>query len=162
MTVNLSIKNVPDALAEKLRRRAASNHRSLQGELMALLESSLVALAARQEHAEYVVNNGAVNKAAGPRAEETAVQPTLREVWDQARAERHRDSPSSVELVQEMREERAAEMMKLVSAADSYTRARALLGLTGEQVATFAQATPARQSRRAGRVSRATSRVKHG
>jgi plasmid stability protein len=40
MALNLSIKNVPEALAEKLRRRAEENHRSLQGELMALIESS--------------------------------------------------------------------------------------------------------------------------
>jgi plasmid stability protein len=37
---NLSIKDVPDALAEKLRQRAARNHRSLQGELLAMLEAS--------------------------------------------------------------------------------------------------------------------------
>lgn len=37
---NLSIKDVPEALAEKLRERAAQNHRSLQGELMAILESA--------------------------------------------------------------------------------------------------------------------------
>lgn len=40
MPVNLSIKNVPDALAAKLRERAERNHRSLQGELMAILESA--------------------------------------------------------------------------------------------------------------------------
>ncbi len=34
---NLSIKNVPEPVVEKLRRRAAANHRSLQGELMALV-----------------------------------------------------------------------------------------------------------------------------
>ncbi len=38
---NLSIKDVPEALAEALRRRAARNHRSLQGELMALLEAAV-------------------------------------------------------------------------------------------------------------------------
>jgi plasmid stability protein len=41
MPVNLSIKNVPDDVAEKLRKRAASHHRSLQGELMAILEDSV-------------------------------------------------------------------------------------------------------------------------
>jgi len=41
MPVNLSIKNVPDDLAEKLRLRAARSHRSLQGELMAILESAV-------------------------------------------------------------------------------------------------------------------------
>ena len=34
---NLSIKNVPEPVVEKLRARAAANHRSLQGELMALV-----------------------------------------------------------------------------------------------------------------------------
>ena len=37
MPVNLSIKNVPDELAERLRRRAERAHRSLQGELMTIL-----------------------------------------------------------------------------------------------------------------------------
>ena len=40
MAVNLSIKNVPDELAERLRRRAAKHHRSLQGEILAILEES--------------------------------------------------------------------------------------------------------------------------
>ena len=35
---NLSVKDVPEELAERLRRRAARNHRSLQGELMAIIE----------------------------------------------------------------------------------------------------------------------------
>jgi len=41
MPVNLSIKNVPNALADSLRKRAARHHRSLQGELMVLLEEGL-------------------------------------------------------------------------------------------------------------------------
>ena len=41
MPVNLSIKNVPDEIAERLRRRAAASHRSMQGELMAILEEAL-------------------------------------------------------------------------------------------------------------------------
>lgn len=38
---NLSIKDVPEAMAESLRQRARRHHRSLQGELMAILESAL-------------------------------------------------------------------------------------------------------------------------
>lgn len=38
MTVNLSIKGVPRDTAERLRTRAERNHRSLQGELMAIIE----------------------------------------------------------------------------------------------------------------------------
>ena len=41
MSVNLSIKNVPDDLADRLRQRADAAHRSMQGELMAILESAL-------------------------------------------------------------------------------------------------------------------------
>ncbi len=41
MAVNLSIKNVPDELVERLRERARRHHRSLQGELMAILEEAL-------------------------------------------------------------------------------------------------------------------------
>ena len=40
MPVNLSIKNVPDEIAEDLRERAARNHRSLQGELLAIIEEA--------------------------------------------------------------------------------------------------------------------------
>lgn len=39
--VNFSIKNVPEAVAQGLRERAAQNHRSLQGELMAILEAAV-------------------------------------------------------------------------------------------------------------------------
>ena len=35
---NLSVKDVPEHWAEALRQRAARNHRSLQGELMAIIE----------------------------------------------------------------------------------------------------------------------------
>ncbi len=43
MPVNLSIKNAPDAIVTKLRERAKRHHRSLQGELMAILEDTLLA-----------------------------------------------------------------------------------------------------------------------
>jgi plasmid stability protein len=41
MAVSLSIKDVPDDLAEALRARAARNHRSVQGELMHILEAAV-------------------------------------------------------------------------------------------------------------------------
>lgn len=40
MSVNLSIKDVPNELAQALRERAARHHRSLQGELMAIIEEA--------------------------------------------------------------------------------------------------------------------------
>ena len=39
MPVNLSIKNAPDDIVERLRERAARHHRSLQGELLAIVEA---------------------------------------------------------------------------------------------------------------------------
>lgn len=36
--IALTVKNVPRPMADELRKRAAKNHRSLQGELMAILE----------------------------------------------------------------------------------------------------------------------------
>ena len=41
MPVNLSIKNAPDDVVHALRERAARNHRSLQGELMAIIEEAV-------------------------------------------------------------------------------------------------------------------------
>ena len=42
MGVNLSIRNVPDPLAQRLRDRAKRNHRSIQGELLSILEETLL------------------------------------------------------------------------------------------------------------------------
>ncbi|HEX4078004.1 MAG TPA: Arc family DNA-binding protein [Rhizomicrobium sp.] len=41
MPVNLSIKNTPDDVAERVRERAKRNHRSLQGELLAIIEEAV-------------------------------------------------------------------------------------------------------------------------
>lgn len=41
MPINLSIKNAPDDLVERLRQRAAKHHRSLQGELLAIIEEAV-------------------------------------------------------------------------------------------------------------------------
>ncbi len=41
MPVNLSIKNTPDEIVKRLRERASRNHRSLQGELLAILEETV-------------------------------------------------------------------------------------------------------------------------
>ena len=40
MPVNLSLKNVPDDIMDRLRQRAKRHHRSVQGELMAILEEA--------------------------------------------------------------------------------------------------------------------------
>ena len=50
MHVNLSIKEVPDALAKRLRARAERHHRSLQGELMAIIEQAAAEEPAARRH----------------------------------------------------------------------------------------------------------------
>ncbi|MGE5157965.1 MAG: FitA-like ribbon-helix-helix domain-containing protein [Gemmatimonas sp.] len=40
MPVNLSIKNAPDEVVQRLRQRAERHHRSLQGELLAIIEDA--------------------------------------------------------------------------------------------------------------------------
>ena len=40
MPISFTIKNVPDDVADRLRRRAARNRRSLQGELLSILEAA--------------------------------------------------------------------------------------------------------------------------
>ncbi|WP_085121385.1 FitA-like ribbon-helix-helix domain-containing protein [Tistlia consotensis] len=41
MPVNLSIKNAPDDVVLRLKRRAERHHRSLQGELLAIIEAAV-------------------------------------------------------------------------------------------------------------------------
>ena len=171
MTVNLSIKNVPDALAGKLRARAEGNHRSLQGELMALLEAALGVQRANQEPATYIVNNIAPAKSGvgdSASAVQAPARPTLRQIWDQARTERRDEGPSSLQLLREVREERSAHLMKLIDAPDAYARARALLGLGGKVAKPKAGsrvdiAAKRRKSGSDGQARRAsTQRAKHG
>lgn len=94
MTVNLSIKDVPDAVAERLRQRAARNHRSLQGELMAIVEQ-------------------AASEPSGPGLQ--ALPPdrppghgwkSVNQIADEARRRFPQGTPSSVELVRAMRDSR--------------------------------------------------------
>ncbi len=49
--MNLSIKNVPDVVVERLRARAISNHRSLQGELLHTIKSAAAMDAPRADAA---------------------------------------------------------------------------------------------------------------
>lgn len=80
MPVNLSIKNAPDEVVRRLKVRAARHHRSLQGELMAIVET-----VAREEEAGLL----------GPR-----------EALARLRAAGARSPAESVRLVRRMRESR--------------------------------------------------------
>ena len=67
MAVTLSIKNVPDDVATALRQRAARHHRSLQGELLALLHDAAAA-ELRLTPSEILERARALRLPAGPRA----------------------------------------------------------------------------------------------
>ncbi len=70
MPVHLSIKNAPDDVVQRLRERAARNHRSLQGELMAIIEDAVKPKPARYLTADDVLARA---RALGlPRADEAA------------------------------------------------------------------------------------------
>jgi plasmid stability protein len=57
MPVTLSIKNAPDEIVARLRERAARNHRSLQGELLTIIEEAVTPR--RQKSIEEIAANAA-------------------------------------------------------------------------------------------------------
>jgi plasmid stability protein len=89
MAVNLSVKSVPDTLAAELRSRAARNHRSLQRELMAILEEAV---------------SGSVAPAAEAVARSRRL--TIEELAEHAKARFPNGTPSSVKMIREQRDSR--------------------------------------------------------
>ena len=67
MAVTLSIRNVPNDVANALRRRAASHHRSLQGELLALLHEA-ASSESRLTPQQVLERAGALRLRPGPRS----------------------------------------------------------------------------------------------
>jgi plasmid stability protein len=107
MPVTLTIKEVPDRVADKLRQRAAASHRSLQGELMAMLEQALAqeAWEARQQQAAYAA------KTPGKRGAPAAVpehgrRMSLGELWERSRRLGPPSKSESTEIVRKLRDER--------------------------------------------------------
>lgn len=106
MAVSLSIKNVPDALACAVRERAARNHRSLQGELMALLMSAAQssAEAAGQPSAAYAVEaRRRPAKTAGTTAPGGL---TLQQLWTRGKRRRLATPSESARFIREDRDRR--------------------------------------------------------
>lgn len=143
MAVNLSIKNVPDALAERLRARALANHRSLQGELMAMLDRALGDSVAEQARAHYATppmeQDGAGSAGSG-------LQRAIANV-----SVAHADE--TVRMIHDMREERTEHLMRLIERDGALERARSLLGLAPPVAKKVADAKP-----RATRMSKPNNR----
>lgn len=92
MGVSFSVKNIPEDVAERLRLRAERNHRSLQGELMAILET-----AASEESP--VLSRASENR--GTRSIEETLR-SLRTLFP----ETSKGAVSSVSLIRQMRDGR--------------------------------------------------------
>lgn len=91
MPVNLSIKNVPDDVAECLRTRAKVNRRSLQGELLAMVERV---------------------------AAQSSIRPiTVEELHDWAKAQGFRGTGDSTEDIRRMRDERGDHIERVLELA---------------------------------------------
>lgn len=106
MPVTLTIKQVPDRIAERLRLRAAATHRSLQGELLAILESAVFEGAAqvRQPEAQYRPAPAAdrASDATPARGERM----TLEELWARSRRLGPPSQSESAAIVRAQRDER--------------------------------------------------------
>jgi plasmid stability protein len=97
MPVNLSIKEVPDALAARLRARAERHHRSLQGELMSIIEQ-----AAAEEPAGRAAASGQAASLMYP-----AGKRTIEEIAAAHRLrfpEPFRDGPLAVDIIRDDRD----------------------------------------------------------
>jgi plasmid stability protein len=102
MPVTLTIKQVPERLARKLRARAAAHHRSLQGELMVILNEAVAEAAVIAEPgAAYQVKRRPRTKipAHGRRL-------TLAELWERSRRLGSRSPSESASIVRTLRDER--------------------------------------------------------
>ena len=86
MPVDFSVKRVPDAVARRLRERAARHHRSLQRELLCILEAAAAESGAVRV-AEPEVKPYAIEKAPELKGSKRRVKGrlTLDELWERAR-----------------------------------------------------------------------------
>ena len=104
MPVTLTIKQVPERLAQKIRTRAANNRRSMQGELLVILDEAVAEtnVVREPEPARYEVKAGVVpdkTPAHGRRL-------TLRELWARSRRLGRPSQSESAEIVRKLRDER--------------------------------------------------------
>lgn len=111
MPVTLTIKQVPDRVADKLRARAAASHRSLQGELMAILEETMLQStrqASQLEPPAYFARSAAKH-ASQPAARKRPVRGrrlTLGELWERSRRLGPGSKSESAAIVRALRDER--------------------------------------------------------
>ena len=112
MTQTLTIRNVPESLARKLKTRAERNHRSLQGEVMAILEQAAATGTAEQPVATY---RAAVTGPAATAVPAAATQPagpapdrklSIEQIWERGKRLGLAGPNESADIVRNLRDER--------------------------------------------------------
>lgn len=107
MPVTLTIKHVPDRVADRLRLRAAASHRSLQGELTAILEEAVSQVAPQAREPEpptYAAKPP--GKAASKTLPAHGTRLALGELWERARRLGPASKSESGAIVRKLRDER--------------------------------------------------------
>ena len=123
MGVNLSIKNVPVELAEAIKAKASANHRSLQGELMAMLTANVGTFGPRPtaHSPSALASRSAIE--AQPRTQSLEeIDAALRKLFPIVKE--LPPGESSVEIVRRMRDELDARDARLASAQMKAPQAR--------------------------------------
>ena len=108
MPVTLTIKQVPERLAEKLRLRAAASHRSLQGELMAILEEAAFngALPVREPESPPYIARRIAARPASRKIPTHGRRLTLSELWERSRRLGPGGKSESAAIMRALRDER--------------------------------------------------------
>lgn len=107
MPVTLTIKQVPDGVADKLRLRAAANHRSLQGELMAILEDAVLQGAPQAREPEPPpYERKPPSKRASKAVPAHGRRLSLSELWQRSRRLGPPSRSESAAIIRKMRDER--------------------------------------------------------
>jgi plasmid stability protein len=104
MPITLSIRDVPDDIAERLRARAKQNHRSLQGELMAIVEGAAETRGLREDQREYRTEQPERRRLTVEEISERARKRAIHQPGDE----------TSVEIIRRMRDERTEHLMRLL------------------------------------------------
>ncbi len=104
---------MPDSLARKLKTRAERNHRSLQGEVMAILEQAFVANTAEQTVRTYgaaVIGPPAKTEVSGtaPQLADGTIEKklTIEEIWERGKRLGLSSPNESARIVRKLRDER--------------------------------------------------------
>lgn len=101
----LSIKNVPESLLGKLRERAAQHHRSMQGELMALLTAAVQAEAIEGRSPERTSHSPPAERPLGRRTGTRRIEDIAAEHLER-RKQPAKKGPLAVDLIRADRDAR--------------------------------------------------------